>query len=72
MSELQAIPSDTLSEAPSTPGATRKFTFKGEGYRVVRSQTKPGAITGWHHRGDYDVYGYIVLGRARPRSGAWG
>ena len=65
MSELQAIESNTLSEAPSTPGVTRNFAFKGDGYRVVRSRTEPGAVSGWHHHGDYDVYGYIVSGTAR-------
>ena len=68
MSRIQALPADSLSESASSPGITRHLAFKGEGYIVVRARTDPGAISGWHHHGDYDVYGYVSSGTARFES----
>jgi quercetin dioxygenase-like cupin family protein len=72
MSKVQALQSNALTEAPSTPRITRTMAFKGDGYRVVRSRTTPGAVSGWHHHGNYDVFGYIVAGTARFEHGPGG
>jgi uncharacterized RmlC-like cupin family protein len=72
MSKIHALRSDALSEAPSSPGITRHLAFKGDGNLVVRARTTPGAISGWHHHGDYDVYGYLASGSARFESGPAG
>jgi len=65
VSKIEALPQDALSKAPSSPGITRYFAFKGDGHLVVRAYIEPGTSSGWHHHGDYDVYGYIVTGVAR-------
>jgi quercetin dioxygenase-like cupin family protein len=70
MPKIQGLKADALSETPSTPGITRHLAFKGEDHMVVRARSKPGAISGWHHHGDYDVYGYVVSGSARFESKA--
>lgn len=70
MSKIQALKSDTLTESPSSPGITRHMAFKGDENMVLRSQTDPGTASGWHHHGDYDVYGYVVSGTARFENGS--
>jgi quercetin dioxygenase-like cupin family protein len=65
MSKIEALTADTLAETPSTPGITRHVAFKGGNYMVIRSRTGPGAVSGWHHHGDHDVYGYVVAGAVR-------
>lgn len=72
MSKIQALRGDSLPEAPATPGITRYLVFEGEDYLVVRSQAEPGAITAWHHHGDYDVYGYILSGSEKFEFGPQG
>ena len=65
MSKIQALHADALSETPSSPGISRYLAFKGENYRVLRSRSDPGTVSGWHHHGEYDVYGYVAAGSAR-------
>jgi uncharacterized RmlC-like cupin family protein len=72
MPKIQALPGDSLAESPSSPGITRHLAFKGEGFLVLRARTVPGVVSGWHHHGDHDVYGYVVSGKARFESGAEG
>jgi uncharacterized RmlC-like cupin family protein len=72
MVKITGLPRDALEEAPSSPGITRHFAFKGEGYLVVRSLVEPGSVSGWHHHGDYNIYGYIASGSARFESGPGG
>jgi len=68
MSDIQALPMNALKETPSSPGISRHLAFKGEDYLVVRARSEPGTTSGWHHHGDYDVYGYLVSGSARFES----
>jgi quercetin dioxygenase-like cupin family protein len=65
MSKIEALTADALAETPSTPGITRHIAFKGGNYMVIRSRTGLGAVSGWHHHGDHDVYGYVVAGAVR-------
>jgi quercetin dioxygenase-like cupin family protein len=62
MSGIQTLRTDALSETPSTPGIKRNLAFNGEGYLVVRARSDPGVVSGWHHHGDYEVYGYVASG----------
>ncbi len=71
-SNITALSKNALSPGRSTPGITRHLAFKGEGYQVVRSRVAPGVASGWHHHGDYDVYGYIVSGTVRFENGPGG
>lgn len=72
MSKIEAQRRDALPEAPSTPSITRHLAFKGEKDLVLRGRTGPGAISGWHHHGDHDVYGYVAAGSVRFESGPSG
>lgn len=68
MAKLQALHSDSLPEASATPGITRYLAFEGEGYRILRSRTEPGVVSGWHHHGDHEVYAFVVSGTGRFES----
>jgi uncharacterized RmlC-like cupin family protein len=70
MSKIQALKREALSESSTSPGITRHLAFKDEGSKVLRSQTEPGTVSGWHHHGDYEVYGYVVSGSVRLENGS--
>ena len=65
MSKIQSLSRNALDETPSSPGISRHLAFKGEDFLVVRARSEPGKTSGWHHHGEYDVYGYLVSGSAR-------
>jgi quercetin dioxygenase-like cupin family protein len=70
MSKLQMLKADSLSETLASPGIVRHLAFKDEGTRVLRAQSEPDTVSGWHHHGDYEVYGYVVSGTARFENGS--
>jgi uncharacterized RmlC-like cupin family protein len=72
MGKIQGLAKDALSEAAGSPGITRHKAFQGEGVLVVRSRADPGVVSGWHHHGDHDVYGYIIAGVVRFEGGPGG
>lgn len=72
MSEIQAVRKDALPEAPATPGIRRYLAFEGDGFLVIRSCANPGAVSAWHHHGDYQVYGFIIAGSERFEYGPGG
>ncbi|HEY6101665.1 MAG TPA: cupin domain-containing protein [bacterium] len=72
MAKIQGLGKDVLPGAPGSPGITRHMAFQGEGFLVVRSRADPGVLSGWHHHGDHDVYGYMVSGVARFEGGPGG
>ncbi len=65
MAKIQCLAKDVLAEAPSSPGIARHLALRGDEVLVVRSLVEPGVQSGWHHHGDYDVYGYLAAGVAR-------
>ena len=72
MAKIKALRNDSLPEAPSSPGIARHLAFKDKEKLVLRGRTTPGTVSGWHHHGDHDVYGYLVSGSARFESGPGG
>jgi len=72
MSKIEGLRGGSLPEAPSTPGIIRYLAFEGDDYLVVRSKAALGAVTAWHHHGDYDVYGYILSGSEQFEFGTQG
>jgi quercetin dioxygenase-like cupin family protein len=72
MAKIRGLEHDTLSEAPGSPGISRHLAFNGDDFLVVRSRVEPGIVSGWHHHGDLNVYGYIVSGTARFENGPGG
>jgi quercetin dioxygenase-like cupin family protein len=65
MSVLQVMTPDTLPEASASPGISRHMAFKADDSVVLRSQSEPGVVSGWHTHGEYHVYGYLVSGVCR-------
>ncbi len=72
MTNIRALQKDTLPEAPGSPGITRHLAFREEDFLVVRSRVEPGVVSGWHHHGDYDVYGHLISGSIRFEHGPGG
>jgi uncharacterized RmlC-like cupin family protein len=72
MARIRALGKDTLADAAGSPGIVRHKAFAGDGFQVVRARATPGVVSGWHHHGDYDVYGYMVSGNARFEWGPGG
>ena len=70
MPKIQALQADALSETPATPGITRHLAFEDKGSKVLRAQTEPETVSGWHHHGHYEVYGYVVSGNVRFENGS--
>jgi len=52
-----------LGPGDSTEGIVRKKAFESETTIVSQSQVAPGVVSGWHHHGTRQLYGFIVLGR---------
>ena len=72
MGRITGLGKDALPEASGSPGIARHLAFKEDGFLVVRSRVEPGVSSGWHHHGDYDVYGYLVSGTVRFENGPGG
>ena len=72
MSSIQAIQKEELSEGTASPGIVRQLAIDHNGHRVLRARVDPGTVSGWHHHGDYTVYGYVVSGTVRLESGPGG
>jgi quercetin dioxygenase-like cupin family protein len=56
---------ETLPEASASPGISRPVAFKSEDSVVLRAQSEPGVVSGWHTHGDHHVYGYLISGVCR-------
>ena len=72
MSKIERMKNSDLMESPSTPGITRQLAFQEDHLRVLRAQSEPGVTSGWHHHGDYDVYGFVASSSARFENGPGG
>jgi uncharacterized RmlC-like cupin family protein len=69
---LQRRSKDGLAPAPGTPGILREFAFQADDALVLRARVEPGNVSGWHHHGEYDIYGYVVTGVIRFEGGPGG
>jgi quercetin dioxygenase-like cupin family protein len=72
MAAIQSLGGSDLQAGPGSSGIIRHLAFEGEGFRVLRSRTDPGAVSGWHHHGAHTVHGYVVSGTVRFESGPGG
>jgi uncharacterized RmlC-like cupin family protein len=50
----------------------REVAFETDSATLIRGRAEPRAISGWHHHGDHDVFGYVVRGAARFEFGTSG
>jgi uncharacterized RmlC-like cupin family protein len=69
---ISAVSPDGLNAAAPTPGVLREIAFDTSRATLMRARAEGGAASGWHHHGDRDVLGYVVLGRARFEFGPGG
>ena len=59
-------------QGAQTPGMVRGEAALGENSSAVEVRTQPGTLSGWHHHGAHDTYGYVVSGRLRFEFGPGG
>ena len=52
-----------MGAGDSTEGIVRKKAFESETTIVSQSQVAPRVVSGWHHHGTRQLYGFIVSGR---------
>ena len=72
MSVIEIVRSDSLGAGYSTEGVIRKKAFESENVIFSQSRLLPGVISGWHHHGTHNLYGYIVSGRLQLDYGTEG
>lgn len=59
-------------EADPTPGMVREQAIAVEGLWSGLVRTAPGAVSGWHHHGEYETSIYVAAGTLRMESGEGG
>lgn len=71
MARIHALDPDELvsDESRHTSGMHRRGAMLGEDVHAVTVRTEPGMVSGWHHHGDHDTYGWVVSGRLRLEGG---
>jgi len=57
------------SEGQPTPGMRRELAVSTERSWAGHVTTEPGAVSGWHHHGDYESHIYVVSGAMRIEFG---
>lgn len=45
------------------------MAFERSGITIARSRVPGGVTSAWHHHGERDLYGFVVLGRLRLEYG---
>jgi len=63
MSRIGIVRGSELAVGDSTEGIVRKKAFELETTIVSQSQVAPRVVSGWHHHGTRQLYGFIVSGR---------
>jgi len=63
MSRIEIVRGSELAVGDSTEGIVRKKAFESETTIVSQSQVSPRVVSGWHHHGTRQLYGFIVSGR---------
>lgn len=69
MSLIDIVRSAELGAGYSTDGIVRKKAFESENVVFSQSRLLPGVVSGWHHHGTHDLFGYIVSGRPKLEYG---
>jgi len=54
------VAADELRSADPTPGMTRQLALHTDGMWTGTVDTEPGAVSGWHHHGEYETTLYVV------------
>jgi len=69
---IEVVREDRLESGHSTPGAIRKRAFETENFVMSQTHLDPGVVSGWHHHGERDLYGFMIAGRLRLEYGKSG
>ena len=62
MTGIEVVRASELARGDSTDGITRMRAFDRENTVVSQSRIAPKIVSGWHHHGTRDLYGFLVSG----------
>ncbi len=69
MPAIDVVRGTGLKQGESTPGILREKAFESNNILVSRTRLDRGAVSGWHHHGTHDLYGFLVSGQLRLEYG---
>ena len=72
MPEIDVVRGTDLKKGEATPGISREKAFESSRVLVSRTRLDRGAVSGWHHHGTHELYGFMVSGRIRLEYGPSG
>src|SRR2546428_13792219 len=72
MPRIEVVHGADLKKGESTPGVVREKAFESSNALVSRTRLERGAISGWHHHGTHELYGFLVSGQLRLEYGPKG
>lgn len=72
MTTLRLIPGPSLEDADSGPGVRRRLAVRSDRVWAGLAHTEAGAVSGWHHHGDFDSTIYVLEGGLRMEFGPGG
>ncbi|MGI0149304.1 MAG: cupin domain-containing protein [Thermoplasmata archaeon] len=65
MPQIDVVRSVDLRSGDSTQGIVRDTASELPGMTVARSRVAGGVSSAWHHHGERDLLGFLLLGRLR-------
>src|SRR3989475_13144732 len=72
MPRIEVVHRTELKKGESTPGIFRETAFESSNVLVSRTRLERGAVSGWHHHGTHELYGFLVSGQLRLEYGPKG
>src|SRR3989449_2761207 len=72
MPRIEVVHGTDLKKGESTPGIFREKAFETSSALVSRTRLERGAVSGWHHHGTHELYGFLVSGQLRLEYGPKG
>src|SRR3989454_11054653 len=69
---IEVVHGTDLKKGESTPGISRERAFESSNALVSRTRLERGAVSGWHHHGTHELYGFLVSGQLRLEYGPKG
>jgi len=72
MPRIEVVHGTDLKKGESTSGVVREKAFESSNALVSRTRLERGAVSGWHHHGTHELYGFLVSGQLRLEYGPKG
>src|SRR2546422_11581387 len=72
MPRIDVVHGTDLKKGESTPGLFREKAFQSSNVLMSRTRLERGAVSGWHHHGTHELYGFLVSGQLRLEYGPKG